>query len=217
MKNTALKSASILIVLFASLLQLGAALAKDSPRDPLEGAFFPPDLVMLAGDRIGLTQEQREKLQRAVEQVQPRSDELRQRLERESAALTALAKKERVDEEALIAQLDKLLEAERDAKRLHIGLLARIKNLLTSEQQAKLREIAKEGGARLGEEMRQRLTEKVERVQQGAQKLAESGRDPSDILKRMEEKFKPLMDAGKVTEAEAELDRVLEQLKKDAK
>ena len=140
MKNTALKSTSILIVLFASLLQLGAAPAKDSPRDPLEGAFFPPDLVMLAGDHISLTQGQREKLQRAAQQVQSRSEELRQR-----------------------------------------------------------------------------LTEKVERVQAGAQKWAESGRDPSAILKTMEEKFKPLMDAGKITEAEAELDRVLERFRQEQK
>ena len=33
----------------------------------------------------------------------------------------------------------------------------------------------------------------------------------------MEEKFKPLMDAGKLVEAEAELDRLLEQLNSDAK
>ena len=44
-----------------------------------------------------------------------------------------------------------------------------------------------------------------------------SGRDPSAIGKLMEEKFKPLIEAGKVTEAEAELDRVLEQIKQDAK
>jgi Spy/CpxP family protein refolding chaperone len=217
MKNTALKSTSILIVLFASLLQLGAAPAKDSPRDPLEGAFFPPDLVMLAGDHISLTQGQREKLQRAAQQVQSRSEELRQRLERESAALAALVKKDRVDEEALIAQLDRVLDAERDAKRLHIGLLARIKNLLTPEQQTKLRDFAKDGGLQLAEETRQRLTEKVERVQAGAQKWAESGRDPSAILKTMEEKFKPLMDAGKITAAEAELDRVLERFRQEQK
>ncbi len=58
----------------------------------------------------------------------------------------------------------------------------------------------------------ERLSEKVERVKQGAQKWAASGRDPSAVLKSMEEKFKPLMDAGKVSAAEAELDRVLEQL-----
>jgi hypothetical protein len=64
------------------------------------------------------------------------------------------------------------------------------------------------------EEIKQRLTEKVERIKAGAKKWMESGRDPSAIGKTMEEKFKPLMEAGKVIEAEAELDRVLEQLTK---
>ena len=63
---------------------------------------------------------------------------------------------------------------------------------------------------------RKRLTEKVERVEAGVQKWESSGRDPSEIGKRMVEEFKPLMEAGKVVEAEAVLDRVLEQLDKDA-
>jgi hypothetical protein len=62
-----------------------------------------------------------------------------------------------------------------------------------------------------------RLTEKVERVKAGMRKWMESGRDPSAILKTMEEKVGPLLEAGKVIEAEPELDRVLEQLKQDAK
>jgi hypothetical protein len=61
---------------------------------------------------------------------------------------------------------------------------------------------------------RKRLTEKVERVKAGFQKWAASGRDPSEIGKTMGEEFKPLMEAGKVVEAEAVLDRVLEQLAK---
>ena len=60
--------------------------------------------------------------------------------------------------------------------------------------------------------MHQRITDKVERVAQGAQKWAASGRDPSAILKTMQEKVGPLLDAGKTVEAETELDRVLEQL-----
>ena len=35
--------------------------------------------------------------------------------------------------------------------------------------------------------------------------------DPAEIVKTMQEKVKPLLDAGKAVEAEAELDRVLEQ------
>ena len=62
-----------------------------------------------------------------------------------------------------------------------------------------------------------RLIEKVERVTQGVKKWTASGRDPSAIAKAMQEKFKPLMDAGNVVEAEAELDRVLKQLDNDAK
>ena len=112
----------------------------------------------------------------------------------------------------LVAQLDKVLDVERELKHLHVGLVVAIKNLLTPEQQAKLREIAKDGGAQLIEATRKRLTEKVERVKQGGRKWADSGRDPSDILKTMGEKFKPLLDAGKVIEAEAELDRLLERL-----
>ena len=39
----------------------------------------------------------------------------------------------------------------------------------------------------------------------------------SEIAKAMKEKVKPLFDAGKIVEAEAELDRVLEQLNPDGK
>ena len=66
----------------------------------------------------------------------------------------------------------------------------------------------------LNEATRKRLTEKVERVKAGARKWAEGGRDPSIIGQTMEAKFKPLMQAGKIVEAEAELDLVLEQLSK---
>ena len=60
-----------------------------------------------------------------------------------------------------------------------------------------------------------RLSEKIARVKEGYQKWAASGRDPSVISQMMHEKFKPLLDAGKYVEAEAALDRVLEQLNKD--
>ncbi|HXJ55908.1 MAG TPA: hypothetical protein VNU68_04510 [Verrucomicrobiae bacterium] len=173
--------------------------------------------MLMARDQIALTQAQQETIRIRMEKAQSRSDELRAKLDRETAALSALAKQERVDEARLLAQLDKVIEVEREVKHLHVGLAVAIKNLLKPEQQAKLREFAKGDGAQLGEHVRQRLSEKVERVQEGAQKWAASGRDPSDVLRTMEEKLKPLLDSGKLIEAEAELDRLLEQLKQDAK
>ncbi len=205
-----------LITLFTLLASLCPLFAADTPKtgaDPFDGAFFPPELIMMARDRIALTSQQEEVFRARVEKTQARSEELRAKLERETAALSAIAKQDHVDEAALDAQLDKVLDVEREVKHLHIGLLVAAKNLLTPEQQAKLREIAKDGGAQFMQDTRKRLSEKVERVKSGAEKWGASGRDPSAIAKAMEEKVKPLLDAGKIIDAEAELDRILEQLK----
>jgi hypothetical protein len=90
---------------------------------------------------------------------------------------------------------------------------------LTPDQHAKLRELTRnpDAVAKLEEEFKNRITAKVERVTQGAEKWAQSGRDPSPIAEAMQEKVRPLMDAGRAFEAEIEIDRVLEQLKEDPK
>ena len=61
--------------------------------------------------------------------------------------------------------------------------------------------------------MRQRITGKAESVKQGIQAWVASGRDPSAIVQAMQGTIKPLLEAGKAVEAEAALDRLLEQLK----
>ena len=120
----------------------------------------------------------------------------------------------KTDEVALLAQLDRVLDAERQIKRLQIGLLVWIKNSLTPEQLAKLSAITKDGAASLIDATRNRLTSKVDRVRQAAQKMAASGRDPSAIARMMDEKVKPLLDAGNPLEAEIQLDRILAEIEK---
>jgi Spy/CpxP family protein refolding chaperone len=205
------------VALLTALCPLLAAADSKTAADPFAGAFFPPEVVMLARDRIALTPGQLEAFRDIAGKTQLRSDELRMKLERETAALSVLAKRDRVDEAAISAQLDRVLDIERELKHLHVGMLSAIKNLLTPEQQSKLREVTKDGGKQLIEATRKRLTGKVERVKQGMQNWAAGGRDPSALAKTMEEKVKPLLDTGKVLEAEAELDRLLERLAPDAK
>ena len=211
------------VVLIISLCALFAADDSRKATDPFAGSFFPPELVLIAHDEIVLTPEQLEAVGACLQKTQGLSDELRVRLERETAALAALTKQEPAEEPALIAQLDRVLDLEREVKHLRIGQGVVVKNLLTPEQQAKLRgislEIAKNHAAftKLEEETGRRIAAKVQRAKEGAKKWIASGRDPSPIAQAMEEKFKPLMAAEKIFEAEAELDRVLEQLTKDAK
>ena len=207
----------ILATLLVSACSLLAADKPASQTDPFAGAFFPPELILQAREQIGMSPQQLEAVQVRVTKTQPQSEELRKKLELETAALAALVKAERVEEAAVLAQLDKVLDAERELKHLHISLVIALKNLLTPEQQAKLHEMTKEGGTQFAEATRARLTEKMERVKAGAEAWAAGGRDPSDVLRAMEQKFKPLIESGKVVEAEAELDRALEQLKPEAK
>lgn len=185
--------------------------------DPL-AAFIPQQLVFLASARIALTPEQRDTLLAKVNTTQPRLEELKTSLERESAALTDLTSQERVEEAAVLAQLNKFLDVERESKQLQASLGVTIQNLLRPEQQTKLREIinASGGVAKLQEEFKSRIDAKIAQVTAGAQELAKSGRDPSFISQAMEQNVRPLMDSGRVFEAEAEIDRVLAQLDKDA-
>ena len=188
------------------------------PHDPLAG-FFPQQLVFLASDRIALKPEQRSLLLARLKKDQPLQNELKIALEQESAAFTTLISQDPVDEEAAITQLNKLLDVEGQIKKIQLGLGLAIQNLLTKEQQATLRELMRnpDAVAKLEEEFRKRITAKVELVTTGAQKWAASGRDPSSIAELMQANVRPLMESGRPFEAEAEIDRVLEQLNKDTK
>lgn len=218
LKTPSMKFTLVLVTAFmVTLAGLFAADQFKTGVDPLAGAFFPPELVLLARDRIALTADQLAAVRTAMEKAQPKSGELRMKLEREAAALAAIVKQDRVDVAALNTQLDKVLDLEREAKHLHIGLAAAIKNLLTADQQSNLRELAKNSAGQLGDDVRRRLSDKVNRVIAITRERGEGGQDISAFAKTMAEKVKPLIDAGKVIEAEAELDRLLDQLAKSAK
>src|SRR5437764_10133257 len=109
--------------------------------DPVVENLFPPELVMQHQSEIKLTEDQRNALMDEIQKTQGRLVELQQRLQKEMEALGALLKKDDVDEQGALAQLDRVLNEERQIKRAHLGLVLEIKNKLTTEQEVKLREI----------------------------------------------------------------------------
>jgi Spy/CpxP family protein refolding chaperone len=131
--------------LCACLLFIGCvALAQQPPQppaDPLGDSLFPPELMMQHQQAIGLSEEQRNLIKTEVQKAQARFTELQWQLQSESEAMIALVKGPRIDEQQTLAQLDKILNLEREIKRTHFTLVVRIKNSLTLEQQARLREL----------------------------------------------------------------------------
>jgi Spy/CpxP family protein refolding chaperone len=113
--------------------------------DPVRGNLFPPELIMRNQKAIGLTDEQKTTIRGELLQAQTRFTELQWELQDQVESLVSLLKQEKVDEQQALAQLDKVLDVEREIKRAQIGLMVRIKNKLTPEQQAQLREIRGRG------------------------------------------------------------------------
>jgi Spy/CpxP family protein refolding chaperone len=120
------------------------ALAQQQPQppaDPLGENLFPPELVMQYQQAIGLGEEQKNLIKAEVQKAQTRFTELQWPLHKEVETMISLVKEPKTDEQQVLTQLDKILELEREIKRTHFTMVVRIKNSLTPEQQARLREI----------------------------------------------------------------------------
>jgi Spy/CpxP family protein refolding chaperone len=133
--------AGVLCICAAFLFVAGAARAQQPDQDPIGQSFFAPELVIQHQEAIGLSAEQKDYFKTEIRAAQLKFTELQWKLQDEMEKLVTLARQPRVDEPQTLAQLEKVLAAEREIKRQQVTLLVRIKNKLTPEQQAKLSEL----------------------------------------------------------------------------
>src|SRR5215467_912157 len=132
------------ILLFAA----GIARPQQPGEDAFGQSFFPPELVIQHQEAIGLSPEQKDAFKTEIRQAQLKFTELQWKLQDEMEKMLSLVKQTHPDEQQVLAQLDKVLSAEREVKREQIALLVRIKNKLTPEQQAKLAELRSKPAAK---------------------------------------------------------------------
>src|SRR6266852_5322444 len=109
--------------------------------DPIAQNLFPPEMVMQHRQALALTEEQKGAIKDELMKASARFNELQWQMQDEMETMVGLTKGASVDEQRVLAQLDKILNVEREVKRTQLTLAIRIKNKLTSEQQTKLMEI----------------------------------------------------------------------------
>jgi Spy/CpxP family protein refolding chaperone len=143
-----MRSHALLLSVFLLLAGTAAGMAQSAPDDPLRDHFFPPELVMQNQQAIALGEDQKSFLKAELRQAQQRFTELQWKLDDEMERFVALVKEPQVDEQRALAQLEKVLAAEREVKRTQISLLIRIKDHLRPDQQARLQEIRRKEGVR---------------------------------------------------------------------
>jgi Spy/CpxP family protein refolding chaperone len=208
---------AVLLVCIALLCVSTQARAESPLRDPVNENFFPPDMLFRHASEIGLDEQQKKAIESQVRENGRRFFEMQQNLQRQVAALADMLRRERPDEQEALAQLDKVLAAERDIKRVQLSLSLEIRSQLTPEQQAKAKELRQKYFA----EMRSRqgsepIRAKMHQLQERIRQMQDEGHDPSAAVHAVQE-FKRLMQDGKPDEAEAALDRVLGELQANEK
>jgi hypothetical protein len=152
-----MKRLSTSLLLFAASSIVSASAQAPIPagrpgEDPLTRLFFPPELVLQQAQAIALQPGQRTTIINAVKAAQGDLLDLQVQMSDRSQELMKLLgagplivvdgktinPPERLDEAAVLAQVDRVLAVERDVKRRQLQLLIRIRNALTREQQEQL-------------------------------------------------------------------------------
>jgi len=143
-----MKGPSILLLLACAALVSPAAGAADAPAapppdDPIAQHLFPPELIMKHSAEINLEPQQRAEIKEAVLQAQTRFLDAQWELQGETAKMVHLLQARLVDEKAVLAEADRVMDLERQIKKTQLSLLIRLKNLLTPAQQSRLAALRK--------------------------------------------------------------------------
>lgn len=139
-----MKTAAALLALCLALAT-NAARAEDAPaapaNDPIARSVLPPELIMQNQKAIQLSEAQKSAVIAEVKRAQGRIVDVQWDMQRALEPLVELLGKDKVDEPQVLAQLDKVLAAEREFKRTQLTLAVRLKNILSPEQQRTLYEL----------------------------------------------------------------------------
>lgn len=112
----------------------------------LQDFLFSADLVMRHQRQLNLTAEQRQFIVNHAKAAHSDLMALRWDLQSKLADLTASIEEGSAGEQALLDQLDQVLELERQVKRTQLQLAVRIRNTLTREQVDQLQELKAQRG-----------------------------------------------------------------------
>lgn len=134
------------LVLLLAVSPLAAQQPQPQPQpnpgpDPFAKFLFPPELIMQKQAEIGLRDAQRDQISSELSKAQQIFTGVQWRIAAEAGKLEKLLQADAVDEARVLAQVDTILNLEREVKRTHIALLVRIRNALTDEQRKRLAQL----------------------------------------------------------------------------
>jgi Spy/CpxP family protein refolding chaperone len=135
-----------LVRIVALLLSLVAVAHAEPGKndDPIAARLFPPELIMKHQRELAVDDKQRDAIVAEVQKTQAQLVPLQWQMQGASEQMAKLLDAPKLDEAKVLAQADKIMTIEREFKRAHLGLLVRLRNLLSDTQRARLTQLRKE-------------------------------------------------------------------------
>jgi len=112
--------------------------------DPIGRLLFQPELIMEYRSKLELTEQQQDVLKTELQNAQAAIFDFKWQLNEESGKLKKILQTIPIDEDEMLAQSDRVMQLERKIKRVHLALLARLKNMLSEQQIQMLRELRRQ-------------------------------------------------------------------------
>lgn len=108
----------------------------------MQGKLFPPHIIMAQQSKLNITDAQKKEILAAVSEAQTKVLEVKWEVQENAEALSNLLDQDRIDQEKVIKQLEKLFSAENQTKMQQILLMIKIKNVLTPQQIQHLKSVS---------------------------------------------------------------------------
>ena len=115
--------------------------ARQPALGPIESKLFAPEVVMEHQAAIGVAPAQKDAISKEVQRAQADMLRMQWDLNADKEKLVAILDVDKVDEAKASAQASRLMDDENKIKAAHLAMLVRVKNVLSPEQQKKLREL----------------------------------------------------------------------------
>ena len=131
----------LLILLAFATLGTGMAWAASPKEDVFKGKLFAPNVILEHKAELGLSKQQFTEIRRAVVEVQANVAEHEWDIAEAYQNIMAELDKTPIDEEQVLEHVAAALRAENEVKKLQVGMLVQLKNLLTAEQIAYLESV----------------------------------------------------------------------------
>ena len=128
-------------VMLTAALLFASGMAQAQDKDVFKGKLFPPNVILEHQAALNLSKDQYTAIRQAVVAVQAEVAEHEWDLREAYGKVMALLDASPIDRDAVLTQVDAALAAENKVKKMQVGLLVELRNLLSEDQFRQLQEL----------------------------------------------------------------------------